>query len=306
MEWFQAFRYSKGGPTYYSEMQRSRVFADFNLIIIFLVFFTALIGSGITLINSRRKRFNTFTMLALMMGTILCISIDFQSTEWLYGHALATDSLTFARPKLEVYQVGLYVGLHGVNITLTLADPVRRQFQDIYFNEHFHWDEPTSLNQQTGEALLRGLPVPILTVLEYLSAPEDLCIGCHLRYIAHWTSWILYAAGWIWAWTFIVCMAVPNYSCYGFMGCGACLLVSVLFYGIQAANIVFDIRINGSILRMNWGWNFWFTVVMGAANLLTGFFILFWKDADGRDFATALEFGFDTPFYWPDVKDPLQ
>ena len=37
---------------------------------------------------------------------------------------------------------------------------------DVHFNEEFRWESPMQLKKEFKEALVKGLPFPILTVVE--------------------------------------------------------------------------------------------------------------------------------------------
>ena len=87
-------------------------------------------------------------------------------------------------------KVGVYIGLDHANITLdamplyynevmfntmlqvhcTFMDVVRisdfPQSMDVHFNEEFRFERPTQLKEEFKEALVKGLPFPILTVVE--------------------------------------------------------------------------------------------------------------------------------------------
>ena len=40
------------------------------------------------------------------------------------------------------------------------------QSMDVHFNEEFRFERPTQLKEEFKEALVKGLPFPILTVVE--------------------------------------------------------------------------------------------------------------------------------------------
>ena len=57
------------------------------------------------------------------------------------------------------------------------------QSMDVHFNERFSWDGPTQLKEEYRDALVKGLPFPILTIVEYMAVDaEGFCWGRTYRY----------------------------------------------------------------------------------------------------------------------------
>ena len=49
---------------------------------------------------------------------------------------------------------------------------------DVHFNERFSWEGPTQLKEEYHNALVKGLPFPILTIVEYMAVDaEGFCWG---------------------------------------------------------------------------------------------------------------------------------
>ena len=102
-------------------------------------------------------------------------------------------------------RVGVYIGLGHVNVTLdamqiyyndvsinlsttddlAIINPITKMFQsmDVHFNERFSWEGPTQLKEEYRDALVKGLPFPILTIVEYMAVDaEGFCWGRTYRY----------------------------------------------------------------------------------------------------------------------------
>lgn len=45
--------------------------------------------------------------------------------------------------------------------------------EDIDFNERFHWVSSDDIHDEFREALVKGLPYPILTVVEYFNVDDE-------------------------------------------------------------------------------------------------------------------------------------
>ena len=91
-------------------------------------------------------------------------------------------------------RLGIYIGLGHVNITLE-AMPIfgNTTTMDVNFNERFLFERPTQLKEEYQEALVKGLPFPILTVAEYLSVDaEGFCWGRSYRAAGYYASIFLW------------------------------------------------------------------------------------------------------------------
>ena len=119
---------------------------------------------------------------------------------------IRSDYRSFSTEKIEG-KLGVYIGLQHVNVTLeSTSDGLIRDPRSNYlyyyqnsntnhtgisssgssssysnngnpviidYNERFHWDQPEQISQELTEALYKGLPYPILTVLEYFSLDDE-------------------------------------------------------------------------------------------------------------------------------------
>jgi len=65
--------------------------------------------------------------------------------------------------------------------------------EDIDYNERFHWISATDIHEEFREALVKGLPYPILTVVEYFSMDEEgFCWGRSYRQAGYYGSILLW------------------------------------------------------------------------------------------------------------------
>ena len=60
---------------------------------------------------------------------------------------------------------------------------------DVHFNERFSWEGPTQLKEEYRNALVKGLPFPILTIAEYMAVDaEGFCWGRTYREGTTWRN----------------------------------------------------------------------------------------------------------------------
>ena len=84
--------------------------------------------------------------------------------------------------------MGVSIGLDHANVTLRVY-PSHNMSLDINFNERFTWIEANEMKKHYHKALVKGLPYPILTVVEYLSLDsEGFSWGRYYRIAGYYTS----------------------------------------------------------------------------------------------------------------------
>ena len=81
------------------------------------------------------------------------------------------------------YVADLYFGLPGMNVTVTvLEEPLNTSnTRSTVFVEHIPWEMYYERNELVHSFLERGVVNPILTIMDYYSAPGALCMGTDLR-----------------------------------------------------------------------------------------------------------------------------
>lgn len=143
---------------------------------------------------------------------------------------------------------------------------IKRVNVDINYNERFYWIEPNQMRQEHQNALERGLPYPILTVVEYLSQDEAGFSWSRQYRMAGYYSYII-----LWL-SFCVCIlmfflhcAAPKYGIYTMIILGFLLLFTNFTYAVlvpkgeQKLVIPFE----GQSLNFKFGWNFWLVLIGG-------------------------------------------
>lgn len=143
---------------------------------------------------------------------------------------------------------------------------VKRTNVDINYNERFYWIEPNQMRHEYHTALERGLPYPILTVVEYLSQ-DDAGFNWSRQYRAagYYSSIVLWLSVCVCILMFCLHCAAPKYGIYTMQVLGCLLLFTNLIYftlvpkGEQKLVIPFE----GQSLSLKFGWNFWLVLIGG-------------------------------------------
>ncbi|KAJ9589691.1 hypothetical protein L9F63_017097, partial [Diploptera punctata] len=201
----------------------------------------------------------------------------------------------FSREKI-VAQLGAYIGLGHVNITLT-AMPEGNVTEDIDFNERFSWLGSGEMGESYREALVRGLPFPILTVAEYFSlGQEGFAWGGQYRAAGYYGSILLWAAFATWLLMNLLLVVVPRYGAYAMVLTGLLLLSTDLVYYMLIPPRPLVVRFEDSALRFTLGWCFWIVIIAGALCTCVGLVIAIVDLIYPHRFSTILEVDYDTPY----------
>lgn len=175
---------------------------------------------------------------------------------------------------------------------------IKRVNVDINYNERFYWIEPNQMRQEHHKALERGLPYPILTVVEYLS--QDAAGFSWSRqyrlagYYSHITLWLSLGASIL---MFILHCAAPKYGIYTMQVLGCLLLLTNFTYAIlvpkgeQKLVIPFE----GQSLSFEFGWHYWLVLFGGCLSLAVGtLFVIVDSLLPNFIFTTVLDVDFDS------------
>lgn len=113
------------------------------------------------------------------------------SSEWSVGQISTNTTYKAFSSEWISADVGLQIGLGGVNITLT-GTPVRQLNETINYNEELTWRLGENYEEAYAKALEKGLPDPVLYLAEKFT-PQSPC-GLHYPYrqAGHYVSAMLW------------------------------------------------------------------------------------------------------------------
>lgn len=293
--WFDAFR-TDGGPTLYNFNNRTAVTGDVTIITILTIFVTIYAAFLIIFPGIRKERFTTFftVTLSVFVGATILVSM-FGST-WQISHATIKSTYKkFSKEKL-LTNIGVYVGLGHVNITLQVPHTHNRSL-DVDFNERFYWINADYMRASFEEAKSKGLPFPILTVTEYFDLGHDgLSYGSQYRAAGYYAVIMLWASLIVWILMNLMLIAVPRYGALLMTTCGFLLLATCCGYFNMLPLSPLVIYVDEIPLDFSFGWCFWLVVIAGGICLLSGVIITTIEIIFPHSFSTILEVDYDTPF----------
>jgi len=295
--WFDAFR-TDGGPTLYNLSNRTPVTGDITHVLIYLTFGTIFVAFLIIFPGVRKERITTFFSVTLSLYIGLAILLLANGTDWHVAKArILSPYRAFSHDKLYA-DLGVHMGLNSVNVSLKAIPVVNQTTLGIDYNERFYWTGATEMKEEYRSALVKGLPYPILTVVEYLSLDaEGFCWGGAYRQAGYYSSILLWASFAVWLPMNILFCVVPRYGGYSMAVVGGILLLSNIVYTTNLPPSPLVVPFEGSVfLRFSYGWCFWMAMATGILCVIVGCAISVVDLLLPHKFSTILEVDYDTPY----------
>ncbi|NXG48017.1 DOXA2 factor, partial [Psilopogon haemacephalus] len=255
---------------FYSQQKKAAVF-DVSTIIVTVVFL-ALACSFLLIIPGIRGRARLYwtlrVLLSLAVGAVIVV-VQFTG-DWERGWARANTSYKSFSTALVSADIGLHVGLAGLNVTL-LGAPVRQLNETIDYNEHFAWGGSADYEQSYGAGLQKGLPTPILYVAEKFRASSPCGVQQQYRSAGRYASIALWVAFCTWLLSNML-FSTPAlvYGGYMLLLTGTFLIVSLLSFSTVRISPLCPIQFGPVALHTAYGGSFWLMLAVGLLCLLAG------------------------------------
>ncbi|XP_007907245.1 dual oxidase maturation factor 1 [Callorhinchus milii] len=254
-----------------------RVSAGFNtieivIILIFLIFFVAFLIVLAGIRGSERLTWLLQICLSLFIGAVIVV-VNF-TNNWESGYArVSTNYKSFNKEKVDA-EVGLHIGLAGINVTLR-GIPENQLNETINYNEEFLWQLGSSYEGQYQDGLERGLPNPILYLAEKFT-PSSPC-GVHLQYrvcsyYASATMWVA-LCGWLLS-NILLKMQVILTGAYMLLVTGCFMIFSLISFGSTRNVVLCQIQFDQVKLETALGPSFWLALVAGLLCFIIGITII--------------------------------
>ncbi|CAG9856538.1 unnamed protein product [Phyllotreta striolata] len=224
--------------------------------------------------------------LSITIGTLLLINNFGQ--EWETGHIRSKTAYKAGTGDEINATVSLKIALRGINITLhALPNPnTTLEHETINYNERFEWTWDQGrfgfgpyaghLQQQFRAAQYRGLPLPILWVVDYFVIDgEGQRYGRFYRTAGWYTHILMWTAFPFWLLAIILFNSVISYGAYCLGICGALQLMANIVYLLIRNPIPLSIPFEEATLVTKFGFNYWCTLVIGFVCLFLSVVVLF-------------------------------
>ncbi|XP_066200150.1 dual oxidase maturation factor 1 isoform X2 [Saccopteryx leptura] len=245
---------------------------DTTLAIIITIFLTALV-TFIIILPGIRGKMRLFWLLrvvtSLFIGAVT-LAVNF-SSEWSVGQVNTNTSYKAFSSQWISANIGLQVGLGGVNITLT-GTPVQQLDETINYNEKFTWRLGENYAEEYESALKKGLPDPVLYLAEKFTPTSPCGLHGQYRLAGHYTSAILWVAFLCWLLANVMLfMPVLLYGGHMLLATGIFQLLGLLFFSMATSLApLCPLRLGTATLYIHHGPAFWITLTTGLLCVLLG------------------------------------
>ncbi|KAL3836737.1 hypothetical protein ACJMK2_022156 [Sinanodonta woodiana] len=268
MAWFKAFRNEFGYAQYGS--QRMPVMLDIPLTVVIYICVLISIAFLIAAAGIRGKeRWYTLIRLvySLLTGSIILVSI--------YGYCWQEAYTDIKAPYIyrsDSYidgKIGIRIGLYTLNITL--SGDFKGEGSKVNYNEELLLDDINGPATELYHALDRGLPQPILMVLEHFDVDEGgLRFGRSCRFAGYFAGILLWTAFAFWITSNILLCSVVWYGAVCFTITGVCMVLAIVVYHYLNPTLGFRLPGSQGEVHLYYGWCLWFTLILGILTTLLG------------------------------------
>ncbi|KAM4748978.1 dual oxidase maturation factor 1-like [Rhinophrynus dorsalis] len=242
------------------------------IIIVFLVFALAffLILPGIR--GRARLSWACRIITSLFIGSVIVV-VNF-TTDWEVGSINATTTYKSFSNAVVNADIGLHVGLNGINITLK-GNPIHQINETINYNEQFVWQIGASYQEYYNEGLKKGLPNPILYVAEKFTQHDPCGLFGQYRISSHYASACMWVAFCCWiTCNILFSMPVFIYGAYMILVTGAFIIFSLISFSTVRSVSLCNIQFGTDTLKTNFGGSFWLSLATGLLCFLVGIMLI--------------------------------
>ncbi|XP_053317813.1 dual oxidase maturation factor 2 [Spea bombifrons] len=231
------------------------------IIIVFLVFALAFVLIVLGIRGKARISWSCRILTSLFIGSVT-VAVNFTS-DWEVGSVNTTTTYKSFSNAVVNADVGLHVGLKGINVTLR-GKPIHQINETINYNEQFIWSFGQDFNEYYKEGLKRGLPNPILYVAEKFTQNNPCGLFAQYRISGHYASACMWVAFCSWIISNVLfSMAVFIYGAYMILLTAAFMIFSLVSFA-TVRNVAFcGIQFGKESLKTDFAGSFWLTLATG-------------------------------------------
>ncbi|XP_024287163.1 dual oxidase maturation factor 1 [Oncorhynchus tshawytscha] len=255
-------------------LQRTSFIFSTHLLTIILVFLVLTVSFLLILpgIRGKSRLFWMFRIIISLFIGIVIVALNFTS-DW--AEARATTNTTYKSFSSEEVnaEVGLHIGLYGINITLK-GNPVNQLNETINYNEMFAWKD--TIDEEYGNALERGLPNPILYIAEKFTLNNPCGLIYQYRYSGRYASATLWTAFCCWLVANVLfSMPVILYAGYMMVATAAFIFFSMASFStiMNLPTCLFTIGTSGAF-QTEYSGSFWLALATGVLCLIIGVLVV--------------------------------
>ncbi|XP_059143800.1 dual oxidase maturation factor 2-like isoform X2 [Physella acuta] len=263
MTWFREFRNGYGFMSYPDT--RTAVSFDIPLLAVTYCCVLVAIATLIATLGIRgRERWSAAirASYSVAIGSILLVCLYGHC--WQYGEVEIKTNYVYRNSKPFEGYVGITVGLSSANVTLDGYYEGQVDEGYVYYAESMPWADYGKEYQRFGYFLKRGLPAPILKVMEFLTVDEgDFRWGRSFHTAGQYASALLWTAFAFWIVTNVLLFSVIVYGAYMCFLTGAAMILACVTYHTCQTRLPLVVCFEDENLIMVYGWCFWLTLASG-------------------------------------------
>nr|XP_061825720.1 dual oxidase maturation factor 1-like isoform X1 [Nerophis lumbriciformis] len=257
---------------FYPLQRTSFIFSSHLLTVI--VFFLVPTLSVLLILPGIRGKSRLFWMLriilSLFVGAVI-VALNFTDN---WAEARMTTNATYKSFSNAVVhaEIGLHVGLYGINVTLK-GNPVVQFNETIDYNEMFTWRD--DIEEEYEEALQKGLPNPILYIAEKFTLRSPCGLIFHYRQSGRYASATLWTAFCCWMLANILfSMPVILYAGYMMLATATFIFTSMAAFSAitLAPQCVFSI--GTASFETQYSLSFWLALATGLLCAVIGLLVV--------------------------------
>ncbi|XP_008289001.1 dual oxidase maturation factor 1 [Stegastes partitus] len=274
-------------------LQRTAFIFSGRLLTIILVFLVLAVSLLLILpgIRGKSRLFWMFRIIiSLFIGAVI-VALNFTS-DW--AEASVTTNATYKSFSNAVINadIGLHVGLYGINVTLK-GNPVVQFNETINYNEVFSWHG--TMKEEYEDALERGLPNPILYIAEKFTLTSPCGLIFQYRYSGRYASATLWTAFCCWMLANILfSMPVILYAGYMMIATAAFIFFSMASFStiMNVPQCVFSI--GTASFETEYSHSFWLALATGVLCTIIGILVVMFNCLVPEKIKEAFSVGVDS------------
>ncbi|XP_047244693.1 dual oxidase maturation factor 2 [Girardinichthys multiradiatus] len=274
-------------------LQRTAFIVSGRLLTIILVFLMLAVGLLLILpgIRGKMRFFWMFRIIISLFIGVVIVALNFTNS---WAEARMTTNATYKSFSNAVIQaeVGLHVGLYGINVTLR-GNPIVQFNETINYNEMFSWHD--IVEEEYEQALVKGLPNPILYIVEKFTLGSPCGMIFQYRQSGRFASATLWTAFCCWMLANILfSLPVVLYAGYMTMATAAFIFFSMASFStiMNVPRCVFSIGEDSFVTE--YSHSFWLALATGLLCTIVGIFVVMLNFLMPEKIKAAFSAGFDS------------
>ncbi|XP_076863370.1 dual oxidase maturation factor 1 isoform X4 [Brachyhypopomus gauderio] len=257
---------------FYPQQRSSFIFST-SLLTVILVFLVLTVSFLLILpgIRGRSRILWTFRILTSLFIGVVLVALNFTS-DWAEASLKANITYKSFSNVVVNAELGLHVGLFGINVTLK-GDPVVQFNETIDYNEMFAWN--SNIDGEYSKALKKGLPNPILYIAEKFTFNNPCGLIYQYRYSGRYASATLWTAFCCW----LVANVLFSMPVIHYAGCMMAVTAAFIFFSMASFSTIYSLpqcrfAVGAESFETDFSSSFWLALATGLLCAVIGIAVI--------------------------------